>query len=97
MNLYQVGNVVRCTGAFTSAAGAAVDPTTVTFRARKPDGTLITYVYGTNAELVRDSTGNYRVDVSADAAGRWAYRFEGTGSAPSAAERLFRVEASRVQ
>jgi uncharacterized protein YfaS (alpha-2-macroglobulin family) len=96
MNAYQVGNVVRCSGAFTTAAGAAVDPSTVTFRARRPDGTVTVYVYGTDAELVKDSTGNYHVDLAANAAGRWAYRWEGTGAAPSAAEAQFRVEASRV-
>jgi uncharacterized protein YfaS (alpha-2-macroglobulin family) len=96
MNAYQVGNVVRCSGAFTTAAGAAVDPSTITFRARKPDGTVTVYVYGTDAQLVKDSTGNYHVDLTANAAGRWAFRFEGTGSAPSAGERQFSVEASRV-
>jgi hypothetical protein len=54
------------------------------------------YVYGTDAELAKDSVGNYHVDLTADAAGRWTFRFEGTGSAPAAAERQFSVEASRV-
>lgn len=96
MNAYKVGATVRCSGAFTNDAGAAVDPTTITFRARKPDGVVAVYVYGTDAQLVKDAVGAYHVDLPATLAGRWAYRFEGTGSAPSADEAQFSVEASRV-
>lgn len=96
MNAYKVGATVRCSGAFTNAAGDAIDPTTITFRARKPDGTLAVYVYGSNVELVKDAVGAYHVDLPVTLAGRWAYRFEGTGAAPSADEALFLAESSRV-
>jgi uncharacterized protein YfaS (alpha-2-macroglobulin family) len=96
MNAYKVGASVRCSGAFTNEAGDPVDPTTITFRVRKPDGAVTVYVYGTDAQLVKDGVGAYHVDLAATLAGRWAYRFEGTGAAPSADESLFLVEASRV-
>lgn len=96
MNAYKVGASVRCSAVFTNDLGAAVDPSTVTFRLRTPAGTVTSYAYGTDAQLVKDATGNYHVDLSASQAGRWTYRFEGTGAAPSADEAQFAVESSRI-
>lgn len=96
MNVYEVGELVRCSGVFTNQAGSAVDPSTVTFRVRKPDDTVTAYVYGTDEEVVKDATGNYHVDVSATTSGRWFYRWEGGGTGQSAGEKTFRVQASRV-
>jgi len=93
---YVLGALVRCSAAFTTAGGTAQDPGTVTFKVKAPDGTVTTYVHGTDAELVKDSTGNYHVDVSAAAAGAWHFRFAGTVSGQAAAEGLFRVDSSRV-
>jgi hypothetical protein len=36
--------------------------------------------YGVGAELVKDSTGVYHVDIDADEAGKWLYRFYSTGT-----------------
>ena len=62
------------------------DPTTITFKMKDPAGTLTSYVYGTNAELVKDSVGKYHVLVSLNKYGIWWYRYEGTGTAPGATE-----------
>lgn len=96
MNVYEIGELVRCSVAFADDDGNAQDPTGVTFRVRKPDGTVTSYAHGTDAELVKDATGSYHVDVSAAAAGRWTFRYEGSGTGQSAGERAFRVKASRV-
>jgi hypothetical protein len=45
---------------------------------------------------VKDSTGNYHVDVDADEPGVWRFRFAGTVSGQAAAEGQFRVDSSRV-
>ncbi len=96
MNGYMIGEVVRCTAAFTTPNGTPVEPASVTFRMRKPDGTTTVYIYGTDAELLRDDVGEYRVDFPATLAGRYHYRFESGGTYQAAAERGFRVQASRV-
>lgn len=91
---YDRGDKVRASVAFTSAAGAAVDPAAVTCRVKNPEGTDSTYVYGTNAELVRDSQGNYHLDIDANVEGLWTYRFEGTGTNQGAGEGEFTVRDS---
>ena len=92
-NAYDLGDMVRCSAAFTEN-GAAVDPTTVTFQVRRqPAGTITTYVSG-DPELVKDSTGNYHVDYEPDHVGDWCYRFAGTTTYVCAAERAFRIRSS---
>jgi hypothetical protein len=44
---------------------------------------------------VKDSVGNYHVDVDANAVGRWYYRFQGTGTNQAAEEGLFTVVPSQ--
>lgn len=94
MNQYDVGDVVRCAGAFANSAGTAVDPTAVFCKVRKPDGTISTYTYGADAALVRAGAGSFYVDVEATASGIWHYRFYATGTGQAAGEQSFRVRAS---
>lgn len=94
-NLYDVGDEVRCTGTFTDADGTAQDPTGVTFKFTDPSGNTTTYTYGTDAQLVKSATGVYYVDVNVDEAGRWWYRFAGTGTGQAADELYFIAEESR--
>jgi hypothetical protein len=93
---YSAGQMVRCSVVFRDADGDPVDPSTVTFRVRKPDGTTTTYVYQTDPELVRTEMGSFSVDVLAALGGRYTYRFEGGGAVVASAERMFRVEAARA-
>lgn len=97
---YDVGDAVRVSAVWTDADSTAVDPDVVRFKFRTPNGTLTTYVYLTDTELVRDSTGNYHVDLSVtNSPGNWLYRFEGEtsgGAAQGAAESYFTAKASSV-
>jgi len=96
-NHYAVGALVRCSGPFTDAAGAAIDPTVVRFKFKRPDtGAVTTYVYGTDGALVKDSAGHYHVDVSAAVPGEWIYRWESTGTGQAASESSFFADATRV-
>lgn len=80
---------------FQDLNGTDVDPTTVTFKLYSPSGTTTTYVYGTDAELVRLNTGDYYADVVPDESGRWFYRWSSTGTGTAIArEGSFIVEAS---
>lgn len=81
---YHVGDVVTIYGAWTNAGGTATDAGTVYAHYRDPAGTATTYTYGSDAELVKDSTGVYHVDISAALAGTWYYRFYSTGSGQAA-------------
>ena len=91
---FDVGDLVKVAVQY-SAAGLAVDPTTVTFKMKSPTPTTTTYLYGTDAELVRASAGLYYVLVSATSAGRWYVRFSSTGTYQSAVEDDFYVRTSQ--
>lgn len=65
---------------FQDDDGNDIDPTGLTFKLMSPTGTLTTYVYGTDAEVVKLSTGDYYVDVTPDESGRWRWRWVSTGS-----------------
>ena len=99
INTYQIGDLVRCDGRFQDAAGTDIDPDVVRFKFRPSGGSTTTYEYPTDPEVVRDSVGNYHVDVPVTLSGNWYYRFEGEtsgGVAQGAAETHFKVEPSNV-
>ena len=77
-----VGDVRRLTGTFTDPlnSDAAIDPTVVKLTVRHGDGTTATYVYGTDAIVVKDSTGVYHADVELTVVGAFAYRWWSTGT-----------------
>ena len=81
---YDVGDTRRLTATFTNLAGAATDPTGVTFSIKKPDGSSTNYIYGTDGQLVKSGTGIYYVDFSITLPGRHSYRFAGTGTVATA-------------
>lgn len=85
---YHIDDLRRLTAAFT-VASVATDPSTLMFIMREPDGTETPYVYGTDAELVKDSTGNFHVDWPITQAGRHLYRWVGTGAAAEAGQAEF--------
>lgn len=93
---FTVGQRAELKAVFTDLDGAAIDPSTVTGRLKAPDGTVTAYVYGTDAELERVSTGIYRFEWPVAAAGRHYYRFESTGTGQAAAEDDFLGTASKV-
>lgn len=95
VDTFDLGDLVRCQGTFKNIAGASVDPATVSFKAKDPVGTVITYVFGTDAQLVRDSSGLFHVDVDANKPGTWFYRFFSTGSSQAASEGQFVVQRSQ--
>lgn len=94
MNSYDVGDKIRGSASYTNAAGSATDPTAITFRFRHEDGAATIYTYGTDAELVKNSTGNYHADFSVGTAGFWYYRFAATGTGQSAGEKTIYVRPS---
>jgi hypothetical protein len=94
-NQYDVGDLIRCTGIFTDLDGDALDPTVVIFKFKDPSDNETTYTYGVDAELVKSTIGNYYVDVDADEAGDFWYRFHSTGTGQAAGEERFRIRTSQ--
>ena len=91
---YYVGQKIRLSGFFATQTGTGVDPTTILGKVKVPAGTITTYTYGTDVELVRDGTGSYYVDWTTTAAGTHTFRFSGTGAAVAAGESTFVVETT---
>lgn len=77
-NTYDVGDAATLKAKFTTAAGAAVDPTTVVLKVLDPDGTQST------PTPTNPAVGEYEYVQSLTKAGKWLYRFEGTGAAVAA-------------
>lgn len=96
MNTYDIGDRRRLSATFRDEDSTLVDPTTVTFSLRDPDDFVISYVYGEDSELVRDSTGVYHVDWDIVTAGYHHWRFECTGNIAVAEESRFGVRESLV-
>jgi hypothetical protein len=91
LNIYRYGQKVRCSVTF-EVNDVATDPTAVTFKVRTPARTTTTYTYGApDAVIVKDATGQYHADVTANAMGEWNFRFEGTGACQAVEESAFVV------
>lgn len=88
-SVYDINDIARLSVAF-AVSGVATDPTAVTGTVRKPDGTTTAYTVTTN-QIVKDSTGNYHLDVACDQEGRWAYKLVGTGVATDTGQGTFVV------
>ena len=94
MAAYDKGDKVRFTAVFKNIAEELTDPTTVTVKIKDPSGNSSTYVYGTDLEVVKDSTGTYHIDMDIDETGIWHYRWEGAGVIKTAEESSFTVRTS---
>jgi hypothetical protein len=107
---YEFGSLVRFTVRFTDPnridapldpdppadelAHTLVDPTTITAIVKHPDGTTVTKVYGTDAEVVRDDVGTYHMDVSCATPGSWVLDWTGAGSLQAESQVAFKVGAN---
>ena len=98
-NTHDLGDLIRVSGVFSEQeSGDTLDPDAVYLSVRNPDGEVTTYTYGTDPEIVNDSTGHYHADIDADAAGNWHYRWWSTGTGQAAEEKRFKVsEALAVE
>jgi len=89
VEFYDKGDQIRFSATFKNLSGATADPTTIVFKAKKPAGTITTYTFGAGAEIVKDGTGVYHIDLDIDASGDWSGRWEGTGAVKVAEEFTF--------
>ena len=94
-SLYDLGEGVYIRGSFANPqTGAPMDPSAVTVRYLPPSypaGLPIVKVYGTDPEVIHDSTGNFSLLLTADEVGLWQFRWEGENVAPAIQEGSFIV------
>ena len=98
MKTYDVGDAIRLSAVFYDEDGAAVDPTTVTLKVKDLVPATTSYVYLTDAEVIKDRVGHYHADLVITGAGDgyWHFRWEGTGAAVAAVEEKFKVDKKNV-
>jgi hypothetical protein len=80
------GEIAHITLSVTDTSDAPADPGSLLFKAQPPTGNVVTYTYGTDAEVVRSAVGEYYIDLPLTSAGPWYYRWELSGSNAGAGE-----------
>lgn len=74
------GNALKFSATFTDENNLPIDPTVVTFTLKKPDGTLVDYIYGTDPEVTKIATGIYNAVLTMSDVGSNYFGWNGTGS-----------------
>ena len=78
------GDTKTVQATFKNAAGSVTDPTTITVYLRHPDKTETSYVYLTNGEVTKSSTGVFLFTYRVTKGGTYYGAFVGTGTLESA-------------
>lgn len=94
---FVVGQQITVTVTFRNrSTGVLVDPTTVTWRVRKPDGDEATYVYGVASQVTKTGTGTYVGTITVDQPGTFTSNWKGTGAVIGADEEHFEGHRSSM-
>jgi hypothetical protein len=94
---FTLGQTVRLRAEFRDDLNVLTDPDALTFKCKPAGGgDLIEYIYGTDNELVRESTGKFYVHQTVETAGTWFYKYRAVkNSLVETIEREFVVEGSQ--
>jgi len=92
---HDIGDKRRLAITFKDFADVDADPTNVLFELTEPDGTVISYTYPADPEVVKDAVGKYYVDFLFTKQGRHNMRFTGTGAIESAEATDIFIRAKR--
>lgn len=96
-NEYDVGDRPRLSCSTKDENGVPTDPTDLTIKYLVAGGTVVTKTYGIDSEVVKDSTGEFHMDLTltSDMNGKLVkYRWTATGAVIGADENEFRVRRS---
>lgn len=96
MSDWLIGQAARISVDVKDFGGALADPGALRLKVKPPTGVLQTFVYGTDIALVKDATGKYHLDLTLDADGAWAYRWECDAPNAGAIEGTLQVRKSAV-
>jgi hypothetical protein len=91
VNTYPRGSVIELAATFRDDQGNALDPTTVTFTTRDPNGNLATYQYPSATNISHNGTGVFVCTFVAGTTGQWYWRAQSTGIGQAADEGEFYV------
>lgn len=94
-NEYDIGDVVRLKGVFSSTNSTALTPTEVTFWVEAPSSTVLALNTGSGS-VINPTSGTYYLDVVVTTTGVWKYRIFSTGTGQTAEDDLFRVATPLV-
>lgn len=83
---FATGQKIRSRVTFKDIDGALADPTGVIAKYESPAGSETTKTYGSDAEVVKVSTGEFYIDVTLSSDGNWTLRWNGTGTVVAAVE-----------
>ena len=75
---YDLGSLVRVEIVFRDANRVATDPVTVALKTWSPVSKTVTSL-DYPANVVKDDTGQYHYDVTADEVGTWLFEWNGDG------------------
>lgn len=92
-NQYDVGDVVRIKGDFTSTAGSPANPTVVKAWVKPPNSSVRTY---TLADFSNPVVGTFTYDLELNSSGLWSYRFFSTASLKASGQSTFIVRRMLV-
>ena len=95
-NTYEYGNEIIIDVVFRDQSDALYDPSEVKVSVRNPSGTVTTYVYGTDPEVIKDDTGTYHMDVYGNEIGVWYYRWYTEDADKASNEEFFKVKRVRT-
>ena len=98
MATWQLNQTVKLS-ANIQVGGVDTDPGALVFRIRAgPSGDFTTYTYGTDAQVVKESVGDYYVLwlITEEAEHWWEFKNTATGAARGAKWQTFEVEHSRL-
>lgn len=93
--VHDVGDSVSCEVTFT-AEDVPADPDTVVFTMLDPSGTETVWTFGVDSEVIKDSTGVFRVAWDAAEPGVHKWSFVGTGDVSTPTPSGFYVTAPAV-
>ena len=87
-----VGNSIISTGTFTNVStGLVADPSAITVKVKNAASTVTSYVYGTDSNMAKTSTGIYTCTFTPSSDGTWTVEWIGTGNAVAVNMDTFKV------
>jgi len=95
-NTFAEQNMLKFTVTFTDeATGALEDPTSVAFGYRVDGGSITTFVYNRDSNIVRLSQGTYAISISStNKPGTWVWEWQSTGIAQASVSGAITVTAA---
>jgi hypothetical protein len=92
MNSYPINTLVSIDIVVKTPAGVLIDPSTLTCDVNDPSGTTTTYTYGVDITFLRNSLGNFTLEVDGNAHGMWFYHPEASGNVEVSGDGYFFIK-----